>query len=449
MIITNVIISLFTIFLYTALGTYVLTKNPHERTNKIFALLMLAFIVWSVAAYSAGLAAGSIPPGEVLLYLKIQLSGVIMALTAFVFFGLSLTKTEKNFKNPISYLVVIPSLYILYLIWTSDLSEIEPNAFSVMAGKKQEFFIFSAVFGVAGIYLLLRHYMTSKYREREQAKLILTGTIAAVLVAIAVDIILPMFFDIYFLVFSTLAPAVMGVFIAYAVYQYGFFIRPKPEISVTSFCGTDCTLCPEYLDDKCLGCRFDKERYNNCEVYRCVVEKGYADCGDCTEIITCLKRNEKHDLCFTSKSRYDLKSGRTFIVKGNGYELFLDAVKHGAFGLIASTTHPQEIKDKYSLTTTPVVWISDRAADLGVKPTNPARLGIMLINFMKKIGNAVVLIDGIDTLTARNGFNNVLHLIQVLNNTVAITNSRLIIPTEMDGENLSRLRQGMEYLKEK
>ena len=42
----DIIISLFTIFLYTALGTYVLTKNPHDRTNKIFAILMLVFIIW-------------------------------------------------------------------------------------------------------------------------------------------------------------------------------------------------------------------------------------------------------------------------------------------------------------------------------------------------------------------------------------------------------------------
>ena len=448
-----IIISLFTIFLYTALGIYVLAKNPHERTNKIFALLMLTFIIWAVGTLNLALIQENASLEEVVLHMRLQLSGVILALTLFVFFALALPKTENAFKNPLTYLIIIPSLYMLYMIWTSDVSHIERTAFSTIAVAKPELFLFSTIFGVGGIYLLFRHYATSKYRDREQSKLMLAGAIIAILVAVTINIILPMFFNIYFLALSTLAPAVMGIFFAYAIFQYGLFIRPMPELSVTSFCGVECTLCPEYHDDSCPGCRFNRERYKNCEAYRCVVEKGYKDCGDCAEIIDCLKRKEISKCCFKSKlescltkPRYELKHGSTYFVK-NGYDPFRDAVKCGAFGLVATTSHPKHIKEKYHFTTTPVIWISDDAVEMGVKPADIKRMSILLMNFMKKIGNAIVLLDGIDSLITINGFEKMRWIIQILNNTARTTNSLLIIPTALEGETLNKLKKGMEYVK--
>lgn len=448
----HTLISLFTIFLYTALGTYVLTKNPHERTNKVFALLMLAFILWAVGTYNLGLIVENAPFKEVVWYMKLQLSGVIVALTLFVFFALAVARTDNAFKNPLTYIIIIPSIYLLYIIWTSDASHLEGAAFPAAAVAKPELFLFSTIFGVAGIYLLLRHYMASKYRERKQAKLILAGAMAAILIAVVINIILPMFFDRYFLSLSTLAPAVMGVFFAYAVYQHGFFIRAMPEISVTSFCGVECTLCPEYLDDNCLGCRFDRERYTNCEIYNCVKEKGYKDCGDCPEIIECVRRRETSELCFRSKlalpiSKYCVEPGNTYFVKGNGYSLFLDEVKCGAFGLVATTAHPKQVKEKYGLTTTPIVWVSEEAAEMGAKPGDIKRLSMLLMNFMRKIGNAVILLDGIDTLIGINGFEDMQRIVQILNSVVRTTNSRFIIITDLEGETLDRLKQGMEYIK--
>ncbi|MCZ7370333.1 MAG: hypothetical protein O8C66_07470 [Candidatus Methanoperedens sp.] len=335
----DIIISLFTIFLYTALGTYVLTKNPHDRTNKIFAILMLVFIIWSVGTYNVGIAANNIPLNEAILYIKIQLSSAIIALAVLVFFALSFTKSEGIFKNPLTYLTILPSVYLLYLIWFSDVRGLPVNIFSAIPGAKEEFFLFSTIFAVAGIFLLLKYYNASKYKEHEQAKLILIGVIAAILTAIIANIVLPMFFGIYDLQLSTIGPAVMGIFFAYTVYQYGLFIRPMPELSPTSFCGASCTLCDEYLNDNCRGCRFDKDRYTNCEIYGCLREKGYSDCGDCPEIITCIKRNKKHKICYESKPKYNLKKGFTYFTKGNalGYDIFRDALSCSAFGLIAST----------------------------------------------------------------------------------------------------------------
>lgn len=445
----HAIISLFTIFLYSTLGVYVLAKNPHERSNKVFVLLMLVFILWAAGTYNLGLIVGNASFSEVVLHMRLQLSGVIIALTLFVFFALAFTKTQKDYRNPFNYLIIIPSVYLLYMIWTSDVSRLELAAFSTIGEAKPEFFLSSTIFGVAGIYLLLRHYMSSKYRERELSKLILTGAIVAILSAVIMNIILPMFFDVYLLELSTLAPAIMGIFFAYAVYEYGLFVRPKPEISVTSFCGIDCTLCPEYLDDECAGCRFDRERYTNCNVYKCVVERGYRDCGDCHEIIECLKRREAECYGYMPEMKrleYCMEPGGTYFVK-DGYHLLLDAVNCGSLGIIATTSEPGKIKEEYRFRSTPLVWISNEAVEMGVKPDDVKRLSALLINFMKKIGNAVVLLDGVDELIAINGFEKMHWVIQILNSTARATKSCLIVSTDMDGENLSKLAHGMEYVK--
>lgn len=447
----SVIISLFTIFLYTGLGAYVMKKNPHERTNQVFLLLMMGFVIWSVGTYNMGLVAENTPFKEILLYTKLQLSGVILSLILFVFFTLSFTKKENVFKNPFFYLITIAGIYLFNLIWTSEASELDIDMFSTMNERKQEFFLVSGILGITGVYLLLRHYMTSKYRQQEQAKIILAGAISAVLVAVTSNIILPVFSGVYLIPLTTLAPGVMGIFLAYAMYQHGFYIRPMPEVSATSFCGVECTLCAQYMDDSCPGCRFDREKYKNCNAYICMIKKGRKDCGECPELVTCQIRKEACGKCLVPglvpepssssiKPKNELNPGSTYFVKEDGYDIFLDAVKIGNFGFVVSTMPPEQIKEKYGLVTTPIVWISDDAFDTGVKPDDLKRLSKLIINFMKKINNAVVFLDGVDVLILKNGFSKVQPVIQILSSTAQATNSSLIISTKMESEALSRLK---------
>ncbi len=181
----------------------------------------------------------------------------------------------------------------------------------------------------------------------------------------------------------------------------------------------------------------------------CLVEKGHKDCGDCAEIIECLKRKETPCFGYTPDMKtvkYCLNPGSTYFVN-DGYTLFQNAVSCGAFGLVATTTHPQEIKEKYHFISTPIIWISKEAIEMEVKPEDIKRMSILLMNFMKKIDNAIVLLDGIDTLIKINGFEKMRWIIQILNNTARATNSCLIISTEMESENLTMLGKDIEYIK--
>jgi hypothetical protein len=440
-------LSLISVFLYAGLGAYALTKNPRERTNFIFVLLMLAFIIWSMGTYNIGIMTENAPLEEILLFMKLQLSGVIISITLFIMFALFVNKKENPLKNPLTYISLLFSIYLLSLILTIKTSTLENNIFILDPQKKLDFFLYSAVFGIAGVYVLLRHYITSKYRQQEQANIIILGSFLAILVAIVSNIILPLFFNIYLLPFSSLAPALMGIFFAYAVYKYGLNIKAMPEISITSFCGVECKLCSQYLDKKCSGCRYEDSRYRNCDVYLCIVKKGFRDCGDCKELLTCIKRKENISRCFTSKHGlpeerpvYDLRPGKTYFVKEDGYEKFLNTIKSSIYGLIVSTSKPQDIREKYSLITTPIVWVSDEAFEDGVSPKNLKRLATVIINFMKHIENAVIFVDDIDSLILINGYDNVQYVVQTLSSSAQITKNILIIQTKMEEDELHRMK---------
>ena len=420
----DTIISLSTIYIYTALGVYFLKKNPRERINRLFALFMLIFVIWSFLAYDTGIANDL---NDTALYIKIELIGLIVALAIFVFYSISLLK-EKILQKPLIYLILVPSIYLIYLVWTLPMVS-EQSMFIANTGIKKEFFLFSTVFGVAGIYLLLRYYMASKYRQHEQTKLILAGAIASIITAITANIVLPMFFNRYISGLSTFPPAVLGIFFAYSIYQYGLFIRPMPEVSVSSFCGTECTVCPEFKEKRCKGCKLDRDLYKTCEPYLCSKGKEYSGCGDCFEIISCEKRKAKK-ICLSSKPEHELKSGSIYLNEGDGYNLFLNAVRTGSLGIIVTAQDPEQLRDRYDLNTIPIVWLSDESFDKGVRPDDLKRLGIILINFMKKIeniGKCVVLLEATDMLISINGFEKVIDFIKLLNSTARSTNSSLII----------------------
>jgi hypothetical protein len=442
----SVMLSLVSVFIYVGLGMYILTKNPRERTNFIFVLLMLVFIIWSMGTYNIGIITENAPFEEILLSIKLQLSGVIISITIFVLFALCVQKKEKPLKNPLTYISLFFSIYLLNLILTTDTSALENNIFILTAQKKLDFFLYSAVFGIAGVYALLRHYMTSKYRQPQQANIIILGSFLAILVAVVSNIILPMFFNIYLLPFSSLAPALMGVFFAFAVNKYGLYIKPIPEISITSFCGVECKLCSQYLDKKCSGCRYEENKYRNCEVHICINKKGYRDCGECPEMSGCLKRTECIKRCgYPAIPVSNLIPGHTYFVKDEGYEKFLDEIKSSIYGLIASVMKPQDIREKYGLITTPIVWISDEAFEDGVSPKNLDRLEAMIINFMneikrKEIKNAVILLDGIDLLISINGYNKIQPVVHILSTAAQTTNTILIIQTKMPEEELHLLK---------
>ena len=108
-------------------------------------------------------------------------------------------------------------------------------------------------------------------------------------------------------------------------------------------------------------------------------------------------------------------------------EIFADQVLHNIQGLCISRQNPQAIRDRYGLEKTPLVWLNggDAAAgETALKPGNLSSLTATVVDFVAKAGDGVVMLDGMEYLLARNGFDQMLKFVQYLNDRLMESQSR-------------------------
>jgi len=119
-------------------------------------------------------------------------------------------------------------------------------------------------------------------------------------------------------------------------------------------------------------------------------------------------------------------------------------------GLVVSRQFPNEIRSKYYLQTTPIVWLSTVA---GKDNMDPAKLNLLtdfLTNFMEKSHNGVVLVDGIEYLVTTNDFLRVIRAIDKWTESAMTSDSRLIItmdPKSFDQKELALLERNKEVVR--
>jgi len=119
-------------------------------------------------------------------------------------------------------------------------------------------------------------------------------------------------------------------------------------------------------------------------------------------------------------------------------------------GLIVSRQFPNEIRAKYYLQTTPIVWLSTVS---GKDNMDPAKLNLLtdfLTNFMEKSHNGVVLIDGLEYLVTTNDFQRVIRAVDRWTESAMTSSSRLIItidPKSFDQKELALLERNKEVVR--
>jgi hypothetical protein len=98
-----------------------------------------------------------------------------------------------------------------------------------------------------------------------------------------------------------------------------------------------------------------------------------------------------------------------------------------AQGLCFTTTNPEEIRQLFTLQTTPIYWISRHGED-SVSPTNLEVMAEMIGRFLRRSKNPVVFFDGVEYMVATVGFIPVLKFLRDLQEAVAIRKAIFIIP---------------------
>ena len=119
-------------------------------------------------------------------------------------------------------------------------------------------------------------------------------------------------------------------------------------------------------------------------------------------------------------------------------------------GLMVTRQLPKEVRSKYFLQTTPIIWLSSVS---GTDSMDPAKLSLLtdfLVNSMEKSQNGVVLVDGIEYLVTTNDFQRVLKAVDRWTETAMTSSTRLIItldPKAFEPRELALLERNKEIVR--
>jgi len=136
-----------------------------------------------------------------------------------------------------------------------------------------------------------------------------------------------------------------------------------------------------------------------------------------------------------TEPEYHLDTGQIYIFDKNNdrnvyMDIFADQVKHNIQGLCITRQHPQKIRDQYHLEKTPIIWLMGGECITGencIKPDNLSSLGSTISKFLTEARDGLVLLDGLEYLMTRNGFDSMIKFIQYMNDKVMQSNSRIIL----------------------
>lgn len=194
-------------------------------------------------------------------------------------------------------------------------------------------------------------------------------------------------------------------------------------------------------------------------------------------------------LLTSSKTSYKLLKGRVYLIEENrphfGFEVFSDVLRRRCYdcendesfmcesldcyscglpcpcrectqypgrnqGLIVTRRYPFEIRAEHFIQTTPIIWLTSLPGKDNMDPAKLSLLTDMIVNFVEKSHNGVVLVEGIEYLMTANDFSKVLRAIDQWSEAVMSQSSRLIIslnPEAFDPRELALIERNRELVK--
>lgn len=132
------------------------------------------------------------------------------------------------------------------------------------------------------------------------------------------------------------------------------------------------------------------------------------------------------------------------------YETLLSQVSNGVEGLIVTRTYPEDLRDKYGLKRTPVIWLCSQPGPDCVDPTNLSILEHTIVEFLKVGHNTVVAIDGLEYLISNNGSSKVLRMLYGLRDEIMMSQSRMILtldPGVLDSRELAFFERDFKVIR--
>lgn len=190
-----------------------------------------------------------------------------------------------------------------------------------------------------------------------------------------------------------------------------------------------------------------------------------------------------------TKSMYKLLSGRIYVVEEEkprfAFELFAEILKRRCFdclndesfacesldcrlcslpcpcreckqhksrtqGLVITRRHPVEVRMDHMIQTTPIIWLTSLPGKDNIDPSKLSLLTDLIVNFIEKSQNGVVIVDGVEYLITANDFSRVIRAVDRWSEVVMANYSKLIIsvnPKAFDSKELALIERNREVVK--
>lgn len=188
--------------------------------------------------------------------------------------------------------------------------------------------------------------------------------------------------------------------------------------------------------------------------------------GDNNLLVTLQDRSELRGLFITPQTEDiqeaaredspELDSGCIYLTdwpgKVDGYSVFSHLVKQGKPGLCITRKNPENVRNIYGLSKTPFIWLSKNKnqSHQTIDPAELFRIHPTISDFVSKVGDGVVLMDGLEYLLLDNDFISVVKLMEQVNDTIMASDSRMILlidPDAIDKKEFHLLKRWMKALK--
>jgi small GTP-binding protein len=132
----------------------------------------------------------------------------------------------------------------------------------------------------------------------------------------------------------------------------------------------------------------------------------------------------------------EIKPGMSYLIKEEkphrSFRIFRELINKKIRGLCITRTHPARIREEYQIKDIPILWLSadSTKTENVVVPTFLPQLNTLIIDFIQKHNDVVIILEGIEYLIDQNDFKAVLRLVHSLNDYIMGSNARLLIPLD-------------------
>ncbi len=148
-----------------------------------------------------------------------------------------------------------------------------------------------------------------------------------------------------------------------------------------------------------------------------------------------------------------LQGGYTYLIKDRNKQISSRIIDNkkivGENILYITRTSPEEVIKGKEISDKSLIWLTYNKGPNCIEPTNITRLSLRIQEFLKDNKQSTIVFDGLEYLTSQNDFSTILHFIQLLNDKIMISDSKLIIsinPTAFRPNELALIEREMESL---